>query len=368
MADPNAYNFDEKDLNLARMLDQVMDSADPTHERAVHGQDPLLPYLDAYKSAVTLKVEDSAGALHWQRIEQGMMKQDEAASVSAERQQSDQIDAQPHPEGHTLSGARPWRQEQPVSRQDGPVPKMTVRWLPLLTRVAALLALAAFMWLLISRQQVPEPELIAGAHTQKQTVTLLDGTSVTLRPHSKLYRIVEVETEQRYEIRGEGYFEVIPIRQRKFVVVTDDARVTVTGTRFSVGTWDNHTRVFLEKGSVLLSLADGSSETPLAPGEEGKVTETSITTFSEVPAETHLGWLNDVLVLDRRPLSSIIRELRHHFNIQVAISPDLVDLELSGTLVLDDPEIILQDVALSAGAILEQPEPGRFLIISTGEN
>ena len=345
MADPNAYQPDEQDLKLARLLDQAVDSVDSAREQPAREQDPLLPFLAAYKSAVNLKTESPADARLWQRIEQA-------------------IDDRPQ----TSPGPRPWRQQMPVIRKDEPVPKMTVRWVPLLARVAALLALVAFMWLLLTRDQVPEPELIAQTGPDKQIVALLDGSRVTLRPYSELHHIAGDETAQMYRVTGEGYFEVAPERQRQFSVLTGDARVVVTGTRFSISTWDHRTRVYLEQGSVMMSLADGSSGTMLKPGETGEIVDGSVATSTETPSETHIGWLDDVLVLDRRPLASIIREIRQHFNIYVQVSPDLVDVELSGTLVLDDPGQILEDLAVSAGATLEQPEPGRYILARTGRN
>ncbi len=356
MTDPNAYQPDEQDLKLARLLDQSVDSVDSVREPQARGQDPLLPFLVEYKSAAILKTHTSADTHFWQRIEQAMEDRDAA------------VLAKTGVEPHAVPGPRPWREQKPVIRKDEPAPRMTVSWLPLLTRVAALLALVAFIWLLLTRDQVLEPELIAHTGSEKQTVTLLDGSRVTLRPHTELHRITENDTGQVYRVSGEGYFEVVPERQRQFVVMTNDARVTVTGTRFTVGTWDRHTRVFLEQGSVMMSLADSSFETILQPGETGEVIDRSVATSTEIPSEAHLGWLNDVLVLDKRPLASIIREIRQHFNVLIVVSSDLADVELSGTLILDDPRQILEDLAVSSGATLEQPEPGRYILTSAGQN
>jgi ferric-dicitrate binding protein FerR (iron transport regulator) len=272
-------------------------------------------------------------------------------------------------EKQPLSGPRSWRRQKPVIRKNEPVPRMNVSWLPLLARVAALLALVAFIWLLLTRDQFHGPELIAQTGSAKQAVTLLDGSRVTLRPYSELHRISEAETGLTYRISGEGYFEVFATeRERRFSVLTDDARVVVTGTSFTVSNWDRHTRVFLEQGSVLMSLADGSSETILQAGETGEIVSGYVATSTEIPAEAHMGWLDNVLVLDKRPLASVIREVMHHFNILVVVPADLADAGLSGTLVLDDHVQILEDLALSIGAALEQPEPGRYILTTAGQN
>ncbi len=377
MSDSKAYQPEEQDLKLARLLDQTLDSVDSAREPAAPGQDPLLPFLAAYKSAVTLKSESSADTHLWQSIEQAIENKNASGSNSFEIQPDDRPgmlsevlhDADHKDRSHIPSGPRPWRQQKPVIRKDEPVPRMNIRWVPLLTRVAALLALVAFIWLLLTREQAMEPELIAQSGSEQQTVTLLDGSRVTLRPYSELHRISESDARQMYQVKGEGYFEVAATdRQRQFSVLTDDARVIVTGTRFTVGTWDRRTRVFLEQGSVLMSLADGSSEINLRPGETGEVVDGSVTSSTQVSSDAHIAWLNDMLILDKRSLASIIREIRQHFNVLVVISADLQDVKLTGTLVLDDPRQILQDLAVSTGATLQQPEPGRFILSTAGQN
>jgi len=348
MTDPKAYHSDEQDLKLARLLDQSMDQAGSTRDTDAPGQDPLLPFLAAYKSAVQLKEEAPADNDLWLAVEKAI--EDKEADRSA------------------APGLRPWRHEQPVSREDGPAPEMKVRWLPLLVRVAALFMLVVFMWMLLTRQDMPEPQLVLQTTSEKQQATLPDGTLVTLRPYSELFRLTGHDTGQRYKITGEGYFDIASLPHRSFVVMTDDAMVRVTGTRFSVSTWDRHTRVYLEKGAVLMALPDGSSAAALSPGETGRVHNGSIATMTDIPTGTHLGWLEDELVLDRRSLSSIIREIGHHFNVSISVSPDLVDAELSGTVVLDDAEAVIRDLAVSIGASVEQPEPGYFIVASSGEN
>lgn len=370
MAERNTDHPEEQDLKLARMLDRSVDTSDSAREMTGPGQDPLLPFLLAYKSVSRLDTHAPASESLWSAVASAIERQAAAeagTSTAASTVVSTASDTDStSPADQTGTGPRPWR-EQPGSQRAEEPPRMTVRWLPLMARIAALFMLVFFLWMLLFRQDTPEPQLALRSEAEKQQMTLPDGSLVTLRPHSALYRLTEHESEQRYRIEGEGYFEVASIPHRRFVVMTGDAMVTVTGTRFSVGTWDRQTRVYLEQGAVLMSLTDGSSETALTPGETGRVDNGIIATTTGIPAGTILGWLEDELVLDRRPLSSIIREIGHHFNVSISVSADLVDAELSGTLVLDDAESIVRDLALSIGASMEQPGPGQFILIPSGQ-
>jgi transmembrane sensor len=361
----------EQDLRLARQLDRSMDTADSAREEPGPGQDPLLPFLMSYKSASQLATQTQANESLWPAMEAAIKQVDaaraEVSTLASSAESSATIADRAAVADQKGTVPRPWR-EQPGSQRAEDPPRMKVRWMPLLARVAALFMLVFFLWMLLFRQQSPEVQIALRTAAEKQQVALPDGSLVTLRPHSALYHLSDNDSGQWYRIEGEGYFEVTSNPQRQFVVMTDDAMVTVTGTRFSVGTWDRHTRVYLEQGAVLMSLADGSSVTALSPGETGRVDNGSIATAGGIPASTFLGWLEDELVLDRRPLSSITREIGHHFNVSISVSSDLVDAELSGTLVLDDAESILRDLALSIGASVEQAGPGQFNLVPTGQN
>ena len=304
-------------MRLVRYLDQPAETADPSEKRPASLRDPLLPVLSAYKSEAKLKVDLDAGDQVWESINKHITVPFEAEPIK-------------------------------------------VRWMPLLVRVAALLAVTILMALFFFFSGAQKPELLAGSASEKRELTLDNGTQVILRPNSQLFLVKKDAEEQHYELHGEGFFNVPENQSVTFSIFARDAVVTVMGTRFSVGTWDKHTKIYLQKGSVLVALQDGSQPIMLSQGETALVEHNSIQLVQENGSRESLGWLSDELVLDRRPLSSIAREISHHFNISVHISPDLQERELSGTLTLDNPEHVLHDLAVSAGAVLEEPEPGYF--------
>lgn len=102
-------------------------------------------------------------------------------------------------------------------------------------------------------------------------VNLQRVTRIELGPATKLAIAVARPNEQTLRLRrGTASFAVDPSRQARVVVETDDARVVVTGTRFSVtadadpdGTW---TAVEVTSGSVLVESAQHSVR--LGPGND----------------------------------------------------------------------------------------------------
>ncbi len=374
MADQNPYPPQPEDLELARFIDryrdqdidqdvgrisardthQTMDKADPESGPAGPGEDPLLPFLEAYRAQARLRTHASADESLWETIKASLPHQSDGGKVFTGVEEK------------AYGRPQPWR--RPGSEERSRTRETLNRWMPFLGRAAALLALTLLIWIMLSRQGAYEPDLMAEASTEMLQLALPDGSQVTLRPYSSLYRLVETAEEQGYEIRGEGFFNVKHNAGRTFRVQTADALVTVSGTRFSVRTWEDGTRVYLDQGRVTMEHVDGFGTVALSPGESGRINDGKVVTSTQIPGEAHLGWLENELVLDRRPLSMIAREVSHHFNISVAVAPGLEEMELSGTLVLDDPERVLEDLAVSSGGVVENPVPDRYLIMEPESN
>ena len=90
--------------------------------------------------------------------------------------------------------------------------------------------------------------------------TLPDGTRATLRPRTEL-RILSAAPLSLSLERGEAFFDVIPAPDRRFSVVTADARVRVTGTQFSVK-HNGQTEVTVSSGEVQVANDKGEVSVP----------------------------------------------------------------------------------------------------------
>jgi ferric-dicitrate binding protein FerR (iron transport regulator) len=111
-------------------------------------------------------------------------------------------------------------------------------------------------------QKTAEWDVASGLRSAERLArfALPDGTRVTLRPRSEL-RILSTAPPSLGLERGEAFFDVIPGADRKFSVVTADARVQVTGTQFSVKRSD-HTEIYVSAGEVQVSNEKGEVKVP----------------------------------------------------------------------------------------------------------
>lgn len=82
--------------------------------------------------------------------------------------------------------------------------------------------------------KVTEP--IINKTSSPQTVTLSDGSIITLEPESKLTVISFTEAVRRVHLTGKAFFKVDRQPQRPFHVITENLVTTVLGTTFTINT------------------------------------------------------------------------------------------------------------------------------------
>lgn len=105
---------------------------------------------------------------------------------------------------------------------------------------------------------------------ETRTVSLPDGTSVTLNHYSTLTYPERFKTDNReVELNGEAYFEVSKDKKHPFIVQTDAVDVRVLGTHFNVDAYrdSRDVRTTLLTGSVAVSNKSNSEHMILKPNE-----------------------------------------------------------------------------------------------------
>lgn len=160
---------------------------------------------------------------------------------------------------------------------------------------------------------------------ETRTVSLPDGTSVTLNHYSTLTYPERFKTDNReVELNGEAYFEVSKDKKHPFIVQTDAVDVRVLGTHFNVDAYrDSHdVRTTLLTGSVAVSNKSNSEHMILKPNEiaiYNKV-EKKLTRKLLVDATDEISWRHGEFIFDDVPLSDIARKLSNSFGTTIQIT------------------------------------------------
>jgi transmembrane sensor len=232
------------------------------------------------------------------------------------------------------------------------------------------LALAAVVALVVLREP-GGPDLVAEAEDVAVTHTAADGSTVRLRPHSRLHRLPAPDGRLRYRLNGEAYFDVVQDPARTFEVEAGRGLVQVLGTRFTVQTWSGAAEVFLETGRVAFSTlapppeADSARlRVTLAPGQRSRVTPGgALTPPAPASARAALDWLDGEMHFARTPARRVADELAHHYGLTLRLPPDVRTQTLSGRVVLDDRAQSLRDLGTVLGGRFERTGPDTYRFV-----
>jgi len=190
-----------------------------------------------------------------------------------------------------------------------------------LTRIglsaSVLIALAATIIVGIQRQQIvrtgrPSAVFVRSYATrvaQRATVTLGDGSRVTLAPETRLRYSVDRTGAQLIELIGEGFFTVMPRTHRPFVVYTGAIATRVLGTAFDVRRYstDLVTKVTVVSGRVTVG---GHRQTAiLNAGMIGRLTDSTASVSRTSDSTRDVEWTRGNLVFNRTPVPEMLTTL-----------------------------------------------------------
>ena len=199
-------------------------------------------------------------------------------------------------------------------------------------------------------------QTLAATQQHMEIVTLADGSTVTLRPHSTLYQVSDGDNSQTLKLTGEAWFDVQQKRERTLRILAGNGRVEVTGTRFMVSKWNRRVQVYLESGSLTFELLKNHKvyeSVALQPGQYSGITrEQDLIAPANQSIDAYNDWLNNQMIFESRSLEYIFAELQQHFAITIMAPAGVLNDTLSGRIFLEDAHSSLGEV--------QQVLPGRF--------
>lgn len=159
---------------------------------------------------------------------------------------------------------------------------------------------------------------------KRSQLTLADGTRLWLNSGSVLKFPTDFTEKTRdITIEGEIYLEVVPQKERPFLVHTNDFTVQVLGTKFNVSAYNNFAgSVTLVEGNVLLG-AKNAQQLKLSPNE--KATLTAAHTFDKktVNSISDISWIHGYLTLDETPMIDVLKAIERYYNFSFNYENDM---------------------------------------------
>lgn len=203
------------------------------------------------------------------------------------------------------------------------------------------------------------------AVAKEATVTLADGSRVTLAPQSTL------RVDQNFghgtrtvTLEGEAFFEVPNHRDVPLVVRTGGLTTRVLGTRFDVRHYaqDHTAQIVVVEGKVMVSgkpvrAAPSGPETSLpggtmvlAAGMMGRVTDTTAIATAMPDGADYARWTQGVLVFRRAPLPDVLATIGHWYGLTFRLADStLATQHLTATF----DHRSLEDILATIGVLLD---------------
>jgi ferric-dicitrate binding protein FerR (iron transport regulator) len=297
---------------------QRMDGWERENLNAEESADPVIGGLFAYRQerSEQLIMDDDVSTAMWNEI-------------SKQTQRSDQKKDNKEARVFTLSSGM-------------------MRWS---AAAVIIIAISVFGWIFTQ----PESAIVAETQGQKMEFVLDDGTKITMRPWSQLELISESEQNIQYRLDGEAYFDVQKRTEQNWNLDTESGTVSVLGTSFNVSTWGEETRVFLEEGRVRLTSTETNQADELEPGEKAEIGgDLKNWSITSTDGQAATDWMREELLFEETPMRDVAAELEQHYNIRIQLSESIKQEQVSGRLLLDSRDQILNDLELILGGTFQK--------------
>lgn len=249
----------------------------------------------------------------------------------------------------------------PVSANENEAIVMPAKGLRRHWRWGGLAIAASLVALVVAPQLVtPSPQVFDTMATG-QRIALKDGSSIMLAPRSHL--TIEGRHQDRIALSGGALFDIRHDPDRQLTISTGNLAISDIGTVFDVQSQEGSVRVAVVQGKVAVSGDALAAPVELAAGRGLDFDAGSGTaTVAPVAADDVASWRKGRLSYDNARLALVAADLQRYAGVKVDVPADLRDRRFSGTLIVDDGDAALHDLAKLMGLDLAGPAGARRLV------
>ncbi len=185
---------------------------------------------------------------------------------------------------------------------------------------------------------------------QQYTMILSDGSSVILDTDSAISVSYNQHSRNITLLTGRAFFNVLPDTHRPFIVNTDQERIRVVGTRFTVNSETNKP-LTVQQGKVAYRSNNSNKEITVIAGEHLQKTQNLPDVIKTDPSTSVFAWTDGRIKFDNQPLAEIIAEIdRYQPGLILISKPSLASIRVSGNYKLNSPDKIITALAKVTGA------------------
>ena len=237
-------------------------------------------------------------------------------------------------EDHPVVSARNRVLVQAVDRE------RRVRRAVLVTLMVGVVGGAGLVWQTLTAPKPLATQSFETAVGQQATVTLPDGSKVTLNTDTVVRTRADKNRRLVYLERGQAFFEVEKDRRHPFVVSAAGKTVTALGTAFDVRVDRGRLKVVLVEGKVRVdtpvaattdTVRPPAHATEMTAGSQLIAPENADWRMSRTDVGRETSWLRGQITFDDAPLGEIVAELNRYSTRKLVITDErLAAVRLGG--------------------------------------
>ena len=235
-----------------------------------------------------------------------------------------------------------------------------------------LMAVSAAIYFRSNQPNMIQYAEIGALRGQKASVTLPDGTKITLNSESTLkYSTNYNQSDRAVELVGEAYFEVAKNKKIPFVVKAGKLEIEAKGTAFNI-------KAYPTDNSISTTLTEGKIEvkTPvdvlnMIPNErmEYNNTDQTFRKLTLTDAEGSIGWLNDELSFENATLAEVVANFSRIYNIDIRFASESIkEQRFTGKINNNSLLSVLRIISLTSPIRFEQKDSVVILYEVPSEN
>ena len=214
---------------------------------------------------------------------------------------------------------------------------------------------------------------------QRATVTLPDGSQVTLNTDTVVRTKADEDRRLVYLDKGQAFFKVAKDPRHPFVVTAAGRTVTALGTAFDVRVERGELKVVLVEGKVRVESAKVARgvkptataaappqpmATDMSPGSQLVAVDDTEWRLTPTNVNRETSWLTGQLVFDDESLGDIVEEMNRYSTRKITLADSLADRRLSGNFTPGDVHGFARMLRAAGFASLREQPSGEIEIVA----
>lgn len=210
----------------------------------------------------------------------------------------------------------------------------------------------------------PNKTFVCESNETNKSITLEDGSVITLNSDSKLIYPRKFKAEERrVELVGEAFFDIAKNPKKPFIIKAQDAEVKVLGTSFNINaTTNNKVEVLVKTGKVQFSsINKPGNKLILIPGDFASLQESKLEK-TVTRDDNYLSWKTRQIIFRDTKLYEVAKVLGRTYQVQIRFQEaELENLALNSTFDHEPLENILNYMCSPFNLVYEKK--GKIILI-----